>query len=116
MTTYLPPDVQAGLDAARKKALKKSHRLRVQAGEDTYPVLNVWEGGFSLDSDVAPHLRGLVDLYDGPKHLSRCLIVASEEEGGEIRFELKRMTEASDRQPVDFERDPDAPVALIGRD
>src|SRR6056297_828097 len=116
MTTYLSPDVQAGLDAARKKALKKSHRLRVQAGEDTYPVLNAWEGGFSLDSDVAPHLRGLVDLYDVQKHLSRCLIVVSEEDGGEVRFELKRMTEASDRQPVDFERDPDAPVALIGRD
>lgn len=116
MTTYLPPDVQSGLDAARKKALKKSHRLRVQAGDDSYRVLQAWEGGFSLESGVAPHLRGLVDLYDGPRHLSRCLIVASEEEGGEIRFELKRVTEASDRQPVDFERDPDAPVALIARD
>ncbi|HKL56567.1 MAG: hypothetical protein ACX93P_03140 [Roseovarius sp.] len=116
MTTYLPPDVQAGLDEARKKGWKASHRLRVRAGEDTYRVLRAWEGGFALEAEGAPHLRGLVDLYDGPKHLSQCLIVASEEEGGEMRFELKRVTEASDRQPLDFVRDPEAPVALIASD
>ncbi|WP_101065575.1 hypothetical protein [Roseovarius salinarum] len=116
MTTFLPKDVQAGLDAARKRAQKKSHRLRVQVGEDWYPVLRAWEGGFALDAEDAPHLRGLVDLYDGARHLSQCLIVASEEEAGEIRFEYKRMTEATGEQPVDFERAPDAPIALLGKD
>ncbi|WP_288939128.1 hypothetical protein [uncultured Roseovarius sp.] len=116
MTTYLSPDVQAGLDDARKRAVRQSRRLRVHAGEDAYPVLRAWEGGFAMEAGKAGHLRGLVDLYDGTKHLSHCLIVASEEEGGEIRFELKRVTPASDEAPVDFERDPQAPVALIGRD
>lgn len=113
MTTYLPPDVQAGLDAARMRAVQSSNRFRVQAGDETYPVLRAWQGGFAVEADGAPHLRGLVDLYDGPKHLSRCLIVASEEENGEMRFELKRATDARETQPVDFERDPQAPVALI---
>lgn len=115
MTTFLPPEVQAGLDAARKLARRKSNRLSVQAGGRNFKILRSWHNGFSLDADEAPHLRGLVDFYDGTRHLSRCLIVASGEEAGEIEFEYKRMTEAADRQPLDFYRAPDAPVALLGK-
>ena len=63
-----------------------------------------------------PHLfdlRGFVDLYDGARHLYQCLIVASEEDGGQMRYEFKRSTEARDAAPLDFARDEDAPVALI---
>jgi len=115
MTTYLPPDVQAGLDDARRRAWKKSHRLRVRAGDDNYRVIRVWDDGFSLDRSVADHLRGRVDLFDGQELLSQCLIVASEEDGDEMCFEYKRITEATGEQPVDFERDANAPVALIGQ-
>ena len=114
MSTYLPPDVQAGLDAARKKAMRNNHRLRVQAGERMYHVLQAWENGFSLELGDDDTLRGRVDLYDGARHLSQCLIVASEEDGDIMRFEYKRMTEASDTQPLDFVRAENAPVALIG--
>ena len=113
MSTFLSPEVQAGLDAARKRALKKSSRLNIQAGERTFKILRSWHNGFSLDADEAPHLRGLVDMFDGTRYLSRCLIVASGEEGDEIEFEYKRMTEAADRQPLDFYRRPDAPIALL---
>lgn len=113
MSTFLSPEVQAGLDAARKSARKKSSRLTVRAGEQTFRILRSWHDGFSLDADEAPHFRGLVDLFDGTRHLSRCLIIASGEDGGEIQFEYKRMTEAADRQPLDFYRSPDAPVALL---
>jgi hypothetical protein len=116
MTTYLPPEVQAGLDKARKRALSRRHRLRVEAGARSYRVLRAWDGGFALDAARAPQLRGLVDLYDGARHLRQCLIVACEEEGGELRFDLKRVTEAEADQPLDYPRGPDAPVALIGRD
>ena len=116
MSTYLPPDVQAGLDAARKKALRDAHRLRVQAGERISRVLQAWENGYSLELGEEDTLRGRVDLYDGARHLSQCLIVASEEDGDVMRFEYKRMTEASDTQPLDFERADNAPVALIGSD
>lgn len=116
MSTFLPPEVQAGLDEARKRATRTSRRLRIEAGGDSYSVLHAWEGGFALDADAAEHLRGRVDLYDGTRHVSQCLIVASEEDSGEIRFEYKRITEATGEQPLDFERAPDAPVALIGRD
>ncbi|MEM7732833.1 MAG: hypothetical protein AAF280_08640 [Pseudomonadota bacterium] len=115
MSTFLPPDIQAGLDAARKQALKDKHRLRVQVGERVYRVIHAWENGFSLELSSDETLRGRVDLYDGARHLSQCLILASEEDGDVMRFEYKRMTEASDTQPLDFARAEDAPLALIGR-
>ena len=113
MTTFLPKEVQDGLDAARKKSLKSKSRLRIRDSKSVYPVLRFWETGFSLDADSAPHLRGYVDLMDGARHLSRCLIVASEEEGDEILFEFKHNTAAQTSAPLDFYRDESAPIALL---
>lgn len=113
MTDYLPKEVLEGLELARKRELMKNSRLRVHVGDEVFPVLRFWETGFSLDAEDAPHLRGLVDLYDGARHLYQCLIVASEEENGLMVFEFKRSTAAHDSAPVDFERDANAPVALI---
>ena len=115
MTTFLPKEVAEGLEAARKQALRKKSRLWVQAGTEIFRVLKYWDSGFSVDLQDAPQLRGLVDLYDGSRHLYQCLIVASEEEGGEMRYEFKRNTRAVDSAPLDFERDANKPVALIGR-
>lgn len=114
MTTFLSAEVLAGLEDARVRGLQKSKRLRVEAGPQSFAVLRAWEGGFALPSGTAPQLRGLVDMYDGARHLKRCLIVASEQDGAEIRYDLKVVTEATGEQPVDFERDSQAPVALIG--
>lgn len=114
MTTFLTRELQEGLDAARKLAAKKKSRLKVEVGQESWPVLRMWQGGFALDADVAPHLRGLVDLYDGSRHLMQALVVASEEEGGELRFEFKRATRAEERPAIDYERDENAPVGLIG--
>lgn len=116
MTTYVPKAVQDALDAARLTGLKKKSRLRVQTGEEYFPVLRMWDTGFSVEEEIAPQLRGLVDLYDGARHLSQCLIVASEAEGGEMRYEFKRATQAADKAPLDFYRAPDAPVGLLAND
>jgi hypothetical protein len=113
MSTYLSEEVRAGLEAARIAALKKSSRLRVFADDEFHPVLRLWRDGFAIEAASTPHLRGLVDLYDGANHLYQCLIVASEEEAGEMRYEFKRNTVASDSAPLDFYRDPDSPIALL---
>ena len=113
MTTILPDEVQAGLDLARKRALKASSRLAIEAEGRRLKILRRWDGGFAVEAEQVPHLRGLVDLYDGTRHLSRCLIVASEEEGGEVCYDVKQMTAADDVQPLDYERAEDAPVGLI---
>lgn len=111
----LPKDVQEGLQAAHMKAARKKAHMRVAVGDESFPVLEFREGGFALDRDDAPKLRGLVDLYAGEHHLYQCLIVASEEDGPMMRYEFKRSTLAMDKPPLDFARDPDAPVALIPR-
>ncbi len=110
---FLPKDVREGLEAARKRDMKKRSRLRVRVNDDVFPVLKYWDKGFSLDAERAPHLRGLVDLYDGSRHLYQCLIVASEEEMGQMRYEFKRSTAAVDKAPLDFAREENAPVGLI---
>lgn len=116
MSEYLSKEVRAGLELARKANLKKKARMRVRVGDHDFTILRYWNDGFALDSDDAPNLRGLVDLYDGAQHMSQCLIVASSEEQGEMVFEFKRATTVQNRAPLDYSRDTEAPVALIGKD
>lgn len=115
MQDDLPREVREGLEAARKRALRHGSRLRLVVGEERLPIRRLWESGVSVDAEGAPHLRGLVDIYDGGRHLYECLIVASEEAAGEMIYEFKRQTPATDRPPADFEQEADAPVALLGR-
>lgn len=113
MSEYLPKEVREGLELARKHKLRKKSRLKVKAGDKTFTILRYWDQGFALDAEDMPGLRGLVDVYDGARHLSQCLIVASEEEAGEMVYEFKRATPHAERAPLDYERDEAAPVALI---
>lgn len=114
MTTFLPKEVQDGLDIARRRAMRKRSRLRVAVDpQRRFAVLEFRDGGFALDRAETPHLRGLVDLYDGSRHLYQCLIVASEEDGPLMRYEFKRATAAVESAPVDFARETAAPVAYL---
>ncbi|MCX8508235.1 MAG: hypothetical protein ORN49_05040 [Rhodobacteraceae bacterium] len=113
MSDFLSREMLAEMEAARKKALKKKSRLRIMAGEATYPVLRLLPEGFTLDADQVVHLRGLVDLYDGARHLSQCLIMASDVAGGELICTMKWQRHTSDMAPVDYVRDDSAPVAYL---
>ncbi len=113
MTFFLPKEVREGLELARKRELRKKSRLRLHVDDEVFPVLRFWDTGFALDIEDAPNLRGLVDLYDGARHLYQCLIVASQEEMGEMQYEFKRNTAALDKAPLDFYRDENAPIALL---
>ncbi len=113
MTTYIPQAVQDALDEARMKHMRKSSRMRIYTDGESFAVLRLWETGFSVEAANTPQLRGLVDLFDGARYVSQCLIVASEEEAGEMRYEFKRATPATDAAPLDFYRAPDAPVGFI---
>lgn len=113
MSEFLPKEVRAGLELARKSDRKKKSRLRVRAGDQTFTILRHWDDGFALDADEAPHLRGLVDVYDGARHLSQCLVVASSETAGEMIFEYKRSTPVADAAPLDYYRETPSPAGLI---
>lgn len=113
MSDFLPQTVREGLEAARIERDRRKSRLKVRDGDLSYPVLRFWSKGFALAADPAPNLRGLVDLFDGERHLYQCLIVNSREEAGERIYEFKRNTAATDRAPLDFARPENAPVGLI---
>lgn len=117
MLEHLPAEVREGLAMARKREARKRSRLRVHVGDAIYPVLRLWDGGFALDAESDPQLRGLVDIYDGSRHLYQALIVASAEDANaaEVVCDFKRATAAVDKPPVDFEIAEDAPVGLLPR-
>ena len=115
MLEFLPKEVHDGLEAARKRDFARKSRLRLQVGEAVFPITRFWHDGFALDAALAPQLRGLVDVYDGARHILQCLIVASSPENGELVCEFKRMTAVSDTAPLDYDRDENAPVALLFR-
>lgn len=116
MEIALSKEIQAGLDAARVTSMRKASRLRIEVDGINHKVLRHWDTGFSMDAVTAPQLRGLVDLYDGSIHLFQCLIVAAQEENGEMQFEFKRATKVTEKAALDFEKAADAPVALIAVD
>lgn len=116
MTEDLPDAVRQGLEAARLAALRRSSRLCIHDRGVVHRVLRLWDNGFALAATEAPPLRGYVDLYDGPRHLSSCLIVASDDEGGGERiYEFKIQMPVADRPPADFEQPEERPAALIPR-
>ena len=114
MSEFLPREVRAGLVEARRAARTQRSRMRVRVDGAEYPVLRHWDRGFALSVDDAPNLRGLVDLYDGSRHLCQALILASREDEIERVFEFKFATPVTGTAPpADFARDADAPAALL---
>lgn len=116
MIDFFPKDLRDELRDAQKLRHKKASRLRVQSGGQSIPILRHWPGGFALDAEAAPKLRGFVDICQGTKPLYRALIVASTEEDGELHFEFKRSMRIRDCAPLDFERSAHAPIAYLPRD
>ena len=112
MLFSLPKEVRDGLEQARVSDLVRKSRMSVVADGRAYPVIRLSDDGFSLSRD-APHLRGLVELYEGVRAVAQCLIIASSEDRGEMRYEFKRRTDVADRPALDFERAEAAPVALL---
>lgn len=113
MSMFLPKEVREGLDMARARKAKKDSRLRVGTGPLAIPILSFGSTIFSVERVNAPELRGLVDIYDGSKHLYQALIVASAEEGDRMVYEFKRMTATAGGPALDYDRPDDAPVGLI---
>ena len=113
MKTYLSKEIQWSLNQARAQHKRKRVRYRVQFDGSIYPAKFFGIQVFPLGTEVAPHMRGLVYLFEGSNHFSRCLIIAAAEQDGEVKFEFKRSTPPADKAALDFARRPSAPVALL---
>ncbi len=115
MSEFLPEAVRKGLEDARLALLRRSSRLCIHDGDRIHRILRLWDGGFSLEAKDAPWLRGHVDLYDGSRHIYKCLVLHSHEDGGERIYEFKWNTAVADRAAADFVQKDEPPKALIPR-
>ena len=115
MFEFLPEDIRRGLKAAQTRAQRKSNRLSVHAGDAVFPILRMWDQGFAVDASRPQPPRGFVDIYDGPRHLSRALIVAAADEGGEMTYEFKRETVIGTRPIRDYAEDRTGPDGYLPR-
>jgi hypothetical protein len=113
MSDMLPEAVRRELAAARLGARRAQATRTVHVGDAAFPILEMSGDGFSVEAASAPRLHGLIDIYDGPRHVYRALIVASEQAGDMMRYEFKRNTAATGQAPVDFERADDPGVTLL---
>ncbi|MEM0947560.1 MAG: hypothetical protein AAGK37_09160 [Pseudomonadota bacterium] len=113
MSEFLPKEVRAGMELARKRAQRNASRLRLQVGDQSFTILRLWDKGLSLEEDADAPARGYADIYDGQRHLTQCLIVASDNEPGERCFEFKRATAAHDNAPRDYAVEKTAPAGLL---
>lgn len=115
MMEHLPEEIRRGLAAASGREARRRARFRIRVGGQEFPVLRLWAQGFELARADGRGLRGLVDLYDGSRHLSQCLIVASVDEGDTVRCDVKRSTAATDHAARDYAPEEGAPAGLLPR-
>lgn len=113
MLEFLSKELSDQLRAAQQTRQRRKSRLRVHVDQVEYPVLRLWVDGMALQVEGLSHLRGLVDIYDGSRHVLQCLIIASELDGNELICTFKRATAVSDKAPLDYWRDESLPVAYL---
>ena len=92
MSTYLP--------AALLNGLRDGADLTARAGGRVWTIARLTERGFAVAADEIAPLPGLVDLYDGERHLLHCLVVRAD--GAPQSYEFKRATPAREAAPFDF--------------
>lgn len=113
MTEFLSKELREEMRAAALRAgRKRRHRLTLHVGQASYPILRLFQSGFEVETETTPPLRGLVDIFDGPRHLAQALIVATCEGDGVKRYEFKLNPQARDHAPLDFERAAEAELFL----
>lgn len=115
MSDYLPKDLREQLVAAHRQAKRKRATRSVHIGDEAFAILEMSENGFAVAADEAPRLRGLVDIYEGPRHLYQALIIAAAEAGDLMRYDFKRNTAAVPNPPVDFEQRSNRPAGLLSK-
>ena len=114
MLEFLPEDIRAGLAQAQRRAQRRQSRLHIQLGDMVFPILRFWESGLSLDGALAPgKIRGLVEVYDGPRHIFQCLIYTSEHEGDELICAFKRMSVIAEAPAADYWRGENQPQGYL---
>jgi hypothetical protein len=84
-----------GRRAARKK-------LTLRIGSRRYPILSQGAETCVIRAPVDTPLRGIADVYEGERHVARCLILLSASDGELMRLSYKWRTPVQSSPPLDF--------------
>lgn len=114
MLELLPKELREGLVLARTRKARRN-RLRVQLGEAVFPVVQMTADTIVLDAGLSPRLRGVIDVFEGARHVLQGLVVASRQEDGLLVCSFKRRNTVRDTPALDYERDENAPAGLLPR-
>ena len=109
MSDFLPRELREALRDVPAEGGGRG-RMRIEVGGRSFAVLRHGPRGFAVEGADAARMRGLVDLYEGSRHLSRCLVVATGAEDGRVFFEFKRATPVAEGPSPDFAPEPPAPA------
>lgn len=113
---FLPKEVREGLETARAKDRRKTGgKLRVQVGDTWFPIRSYDDTGFQVALDIAPKLRGLVEIHDGVNMVRTVLIVAADPSGDMMHYEFKRATAARQTAPLDYVREGPTPAGYLSQ-
>lgn len=89
----------------------KNTGLRVVSGNVSWPIRRIWSDGFALA--VGQQIRGLVDVFDGERHVFSCLACENGTEGGEQLFVIQQRNKGHVRAPRDFASEADFPAGAL---
>jgi hypothetical protein len=81
--------------AARKK-------LTLKIGSRRFPILSQGAETCVIRAPMNTPLRGIADVYEGERHVARCLILLSETDGELMRLCYKWRTPVQSAPPLDF--------------
>jgi hypothetical protein len=79
--------------------------LVLEAGTRRYSILDLAADGCLIEAPDAALPCGYGDIWDGDRHLARCLIVLAAPEGALLRCTFKRRTAFRLEPPADFAPD-----------
>ena len=113
MEAYFSSAVVKGLRDAKARKSRRKARFCVHASGDVFPILQLTENGFEVGAENTPHLRGYVDVYDGPAHLWQCLIVRADKGSATTRYEYKRQTKADGGPARDYAEERERTAGLL---
>lgn len=113
MSEYLPKEIRDQLAAAQRHTERKRATRSVHADDQAFAIIDMSDHGFALVADDAPRLRGLIDIYEGARHLYQALIVTARQDGDLMRYDFKRNTATAQTAPVDFVQDDVRPAGLL---
>ena len=81
---------------------RAARRMELETGGRRFPILDLRPESCLIEAPDSALLRGFADIWDGERHVARCLILLAAPEGALVRCSFKRRTAVRAVPPPDF--------------